>query len=66
MLMLMGESSGDYFMIKCVACGEETKNEYLGWDPGVPYFRATCVKCGESTTLKLSVALWSGLPLRPS
>jgi hypothetical protein len=62
MLTIRGEDSVDYFVILCDACSEETENEYLGWDPGVPHFRATCRRCGESKTLKLTVGRWKGLP----
>lgn len=66
MLDLTGKTQADYFNMYCKKCGEQTKNEYLGWDPGVPHFRATCTKCGESGRWKLPVPLWTGLPSEPS
>lgn len=62
MLHLVGESQTDYFLVMCKVCKEQTHNEYLGWDPGVPHFRATCIQCGERTEYKLRADLWSGLP----
>ena len=64
-LEIKGKQSDDYFLILCVRCDTETRSEYLGWDPGVPHFRATCPKCKNTVTLKLTVPLWRGLPLKP-
>jgi len=65
MLEIKAETSGEYFRIVCEKCGKETKNEYLGWDPGVPHFRTTCEACHETDTWKLSPAQWYGLPDLP-
>jgi len=65
-MTIRGEQSADYFVMLCDGCNKELKCEYLGFDPGVPHFRATCGKCGTSTTLKLSVHSWRGLPVQRS
>ena len=63
-LTLHIESTADYFIILCAECHDETRNRYLGGDPGVPHFRATCPACKRSREWKLSVANWTGLPFR--
>ena len=61
-MRIRGETSIDYFLIKCGECGQETKNKYLGVDPAVPHFKAKCEKCKTEVDLKLSIH-WTGLPL---
>ena len=65
MPQIKGQQIGDYFKLVCDECGENTRNEYIGWDPVIPCFRATCLKCGTSTILKLSVIEWKGLSPNP-
>ena len=65
-LMIRGKKSGEYFVIECQQCKEETDNEYLGWVSETPQFRATCGKCGTHTTLKLTGDCWQGLPRFPA
>lgn len=60
MLNIKGKTGDDYFVIYCEKCGENTVNEYLGYDPGVPRFKATCQKCGDSGIWKLGT--FEGLP----
>jgi hypothetical protein len=65
MLELTGKNAGEYFVIVCATCGEETDNEYLGYDPAVPHFKAVCKQCGTSGIWKLTVRSWTGLPADP-
>lgn len=65
MLELTGESSGQYFLIRCKVCNEDTSNEYLGRDNAAPQFRANCEQCGKQTTYKLRAEKWKGLPAPP-
>ena len=63
-LRIVGETSIDYFMVRCEKCQQPVKIKYLGWDPAVPHIEAKCKKCGSSGKLKLSN--WTGLPAKPS
>lgn len=64
MARITGRITDDYFAILCETCGEETTNEYLGGDPGVPHFRATCKYCMTAHEWRLSATHWSGLPCK--
>ncbi len=63
-MAIRGEQTADYFRLMC-ECGGHIKAEYLGYDPSVPHFKATCEKCKATTTLKLIVTDWKGLPPKP-
>ncbi len=63
-MRIRGETSIDYFLIRCEKCGQETKNKYLGGDPAVPHFEAKCEKCKTEVDLKFSNTRWEGLPYK--
>jgi hypothetical protein len=64
--MIVGTTHIDYFAITCGACGSETRNEYLGWDPVMPAFAVTCPKCGSLGDFKMRDDAWTGLPRKPA
>lgn len=59
-------SDGDYFTVICATCGTETRNEYLGYEQGIPCFKGTCRTCGISKVWNLTASAWTGLPQRPA
>jgi DNA-directed RNA polymerase subunit RPC12/RpoP len=64
--MIVGTAHIDYFAITCCACGAETQNEYLGWDPVMPQFAVSCPNCGALGIYKMRDDAWAGLPRKPA
>lgn len=62
---LIGQQSGEYFVLTCEQCKAETDNEYLGDDGAMPSFAASCRMCGSKWQFKFNDARWSRLPGDP-
>lgn len=58
MLMLNGDTRGEYLHIECVKCGEHVQIFSLGWVGGVPEMEVNCRNCDESGSLKLNATAW--------
>ena len=67
MLSIRGETRGEYFHILCDKCGDNTFNEYLGFETekgysdGVPHLKVTCQKCNSSNVFKLMPMDWKDI-----
>ena len=70
MLSIKGETRGEYFHILCDKCGNNTYNEYLGFETeegysdGVPHLKVTCKKCKSSSVFKLMPTDWKDIKER--
>lgn len=70
MLKIKGETRGEYFHILCEECGNNTYNEYLGFETekgysdGVPHLKATCKVCKSSWVFKLMPMDWKDIKER--
>ncbi len=58
MLMIKGETRGDYFHMECEKCGEWVRLKNLRWVGGVPQVEIACSKCEEHDDLKLHPPTW--------
>jgi len=67
MLHIKGETRGEYFHILCEQCGNNTYNEYFGFETekgysdGVPHLKATCNACKTSWVFKLMPTDWKDI-----
>lgn len=61
LLMLVAETSGDYFLVHCKHCKEQVDIDTLNWVGGVPVMEARCSSCGLEDRFKLRPAKWQAL-----
>jgi len=70
MLRIKGETRGEYFHILCDNCGNNTYNEYFGFETekgysdGVPHLKSTCEQCKSSRVFKLMPMDWKDIKER--
>ena len=62
---IIGFQSIDYFVFRCVHCGNTVNLTYRGLDPSAPHFTFECKHCKKKYNFKFNIPTSHGFPMHP-